>query len=80
MQSAVNIALLAEATQFEDCFEYKFPFPVQLASRQSALLPFLQKTLNVERLSIFNGGIDRGNPRMARASRTSPTSRSSLAP
>jgi hypothetical protein len=37
---------------------------VRIASRQSALLPFLQKTMNVERLSIFNARSDRGNPRL----------------
>jgi hypothetical protein len=47
-----------------DFFEYQFPFPVRIASRQSALLPFLQKTLNVERLSIFNGRTDKGNARL----------------
>ena len=54
----------AQATQIEDFFEYKFPFPVRLASRQSALLPFLQKTLNIERLSIYNPRTDRGNPQL----------------
>lgn len=54
----------APSVQVGDFFEYQFPFPVRIASRQSALLPFLQKTLNVERLSIFNGSIDRGNPRL----------------
>jgi len=54
----------AHRTQIEDFFEYKFPFPVRLASRQSALLPFLQKTLNIERLSIYNPRTDRGNPQL----------------
>jgi hypothetical protein len=54
----------AEATQVEDFFEYRFPFPVQLASRQSALLPFVQKPLKIERLSIFNARVDRGSPRL----------------
>jgi hypothetical protein len=54
----------AASMQVEDFFEYQFPFPVRLASRQSALLPFLQKTMNVERLSIFNARSDRGNPRL----------------
>jgi hypothetical protein len=54
----------ATGTQVEDFFEYQFPFPVRLASRQSALLPFLQKTMNIERLSIFNARSDRGNPRL----------------
>ena len=54
----------ADTTQIEDFFEFKFPFPVQLASRQSALLPFLQKTMNIERLSIFKARADRGNPRL----------------
>lgn len=54
----------AQATQLEDYFEYKFPFPVRLASRQSALLPFLQKPANIERLSIFNTRSDRGNPQL----------------
>lgn len=54
----------AEATQVEDFFEYRFPFPVQLASRQSALLPFVQKALKIERLSIFNARADRSSPRL----------------
>jgi hypothetical protein len=54
----------ATGTQVEELFEYQFPFPVRIASRQSALLPFLQKTLNVEKLSIFNGSADRGAPRL----------------
>jgi hypothetical protein len=54
----------AEATRSEDFFEYRFPFPVQLGSRQSALLPFVRKPLDVERLSIFNGAVDRGHPRL----------------
>jgi hypothetical protein len=54
----------ADAARVEDFYEYKFPFPVRIASRQSALLPFLQKTMNVERLSIFNARTDRGNPRL----------------
>jgi hypothetical protein len=54
----------ATGTQVEDLFEYQFPFPVRIASRQSALLPFLQKTLNVEKLSIFNANADRGAPRL----------------
>ena len=54
----------ADSARVEDFYEYKFPFPVRIASRQSALLPFLQKTMNVERLSIFNARTDRGNPRL----------------
>jgi hypothetical protein len=54
----------AETTQIEDFFEYRFPFPVRLASRQSALLPFLQKTMDIERLSIYNPRTDRGNPQL----------------
>ena len=54
----------ADSARVEDFFEYKFPFPVRIASRQSALLPFLQKTVNVERLSIFNARTDRANPRL----------------
>jgi hypothetical protein len=54
----------ADALQVQDVFEYKFPFSVQLGSRQSALLPFVQKKMNVERLSIFNARSDRGNPRL----------------
>jgi hypothetical protein len=53
-----------QATQVEDFFEYRFPFPVQLASRQSALLPFVQKPINIERLSIFNPRTDRGNAQL----------------
>jgi len=52
----------ANTIQIQDLFEYKFPFPIRLASRQSALLPFLNKKVNVERLSIFNPRTDRGNP------------------
>jgi hypothetical protein len=54
----------ADAARIEDLYEYTFPFPVQIASRQSALLPFLQKSLPIERLSIFNASTDRGNPRL----------------
>jgi hypothetical protein len=54
----------AQGTRVEDFYEYKFPFPVRIASRQSALLPFLQKTLSVEKLSIFNARTDRSNPRL----------------
>jgi len=54
----------ADAVRVEDFYEYKFPFPVRIASRQSALLPFLQRTINVEKLSIFNARTDRGNPRL----------------
>ncbi len=54
----------ADAARVEDLYEYKFPFPVRIASRQSALLPFLQKTMPAERLSIFNARNDRGNPRL----------------
>ena len=54
----------AESARVEDFYEYKFPFPVRIASRQSALLPFLQKTMNVEKLSIFNARSDRSNPRL----------------
>jgi hypothetical protein len=62
----------ADAARIEDLYEYTFPFPVRIASRQSALLPFLQKTMPVERLSIFNARNDRGNPRIgARLENTS---------
>jgi hypothetical protein len=54
----------ADSARVEDFYEYKFPFPVRIASRQSALLPFLQKTVNIERLSIFNARTDRANPRL----------------
>jgi hypothetical protein len=54
----------ADSARVEDFYEYKFPFPVRIASRQSALLPFLQKTMPVERLSIFNARTDRSNPRL----------------
>ena len=54
----------ASATRVEDLYEYTFPFAVRIGSRESALLPFLQKTLPVEKLSIFNASLDRGNPRL----------------
>jgi hypothetical protein len=54
----------AQTTELQDFFEYRFPFPVRLASRQSALLPFLQKKAPTERLSIYNPRSDRGNPRL----------------
>lgn len=54
----------ANAARVQDFFEYEFPFPVQLASRQSALLPFVQRTMEAERLSIFNANSDRENPRL----------------
>jgi hypothetical protein len=63
-EAAAGVFQQAEATQVADFFEYRFPFPVRLASRQSALLPFLQKTANIERLSIYNPQTDRGNPQL----------------
>jgi hypothetical protein len=54
----------AAATRVEEFYEYTFPFAVRIGSRQSALLPFLQKTLSAEKLSIFNANTDRGNPRL----------------
>jgi hypothetical protein len=54
----------ADGAPVGDFFEYRFPFAVRIASRQSALLPFLRKSLNVERMSIFNARSDRGNPRL----------------
>ena len=52
----------AEAARVQDYFEYRFPSPVHLAARQSALLPFLNKPIKVERLSIFKSGVDRDHP------------------
>jgi hypothetical protein len=54
----------ADGAPVGDFFEYRFPFAVRIASRQSALLPFLRKSLNVERMSIFNARSDRANPRL----------------
>jgi hypothetical protein len=61
---AAEVFQQADAERVQDLYEYKFPFPVRIASRQSALLPFLQKTMPIERLSIFNARTDRGNPRL----------------
>jgi hypothetical protein len=52
----------ADASQVEDYFEYRFPFPIQLGARQSALLPFLNKPVKAEKVSIFKSGIDRDHP------------------
>jgi hypothetical protein len=64
MAAAQAVFQTADAARVEDFYEYKFPFPVRIASRQSALLPFLQKTMNIEKLSIFNARSDRSNPRL----------------
>jgi hypothetical protein len=47
-------------TRRVETYEYALSGPDW--SRQSALLPF--KTMNIERLSIFNATTDRGNPRL----------------
>ncbi|MEE8584175.1 MAG: hypothetical protein V3T83_04915 [Acidobacteriota bacterium] len=52
----------AQATQIQDYFEYRFPFPVRLAGRQSAFLPFIRKPIQAERVSIFNARQDRIHP------------------
>ncbi|MDA2930817.1 hypothetical protein MYX84_12880, partial [Acidobacteria bacterium AH-259-O06] len=52
----------AKAAQIQDYFEYRFPFPVQLASRQSALLPFVKKKISLEPVSIFNPTSDKNHP------------------
>jgi hypothetical protein len=55
-------AQTADASQVEDYFEYRFPFPIQLGARQSALLPFLNRPVKAEKVSIFKSGIDRDHP------------------
>jgi hypothetical protein len=52
----------AQATRVEDYFEYRFPFPIRLGGRQSALLPFLDKPIKAERVSIYKSGVDRDHP------------------
>lgn len=52
----------AEQAQVQDYFEYRFPFAVELASRQSALLPFLRKKISLEKISIFNPSSDKNHP------------------
>jgi hypothetical protein len=52
----------AEAERVEDYYEYRFPFPIRLGSRQSALLPFLNKPIKAEKVSIFKAGADRDHP------------------
>ena len=52
----------AEAAQIQDYYEYRFPFPVRIASRESALLPFLKKKISVESVSVFNPSSDRNHP------------------
>ena len=52
----------AEAAQIQDYYEYRFPFPVRIASRESALLPFLKKKISVESVSVFNPNSDRNHP------------------
>lgn len=52
----------AEAAQVQDYFEYRFPYQVRLAGRQSAFLPFLKKSISAKRLSIFNAASDRNHP------------------
>ena len=52
----------AQAEQIQDYFEYRFPFPVQIADRESALLPFMRKRIAVESVSIFNPDTDKHHP------------------
>lgn len=52
----------AGVSQTQDYFEYHFPFPIQLQSRQSALLPFLNKGIKMDRVSIFNATKDKRYP------------------
>jgi len=56
------MAQMADATRGQDYFEYRFPFAIQLGSRQSALLPFLNKPIKADRVSIFKAGVDREHP------------------
>jgi hypothetical protein len=52
----------AETARVEDYFEYRFPFPIQLGARQSALLPFMNKSIKAEKVSIFKASSDRDHP------------------
>ena len=53
---------LPAASQVQEYFEYRFPFPIELDARQSALLPFLNRTIEAERVSIVNAGDDPNHP------------------
>jgi len=53
---------LADTSRIQDYFQFKFPFAIQLGSRQSALLPFLNKPIKADRVSIYKSGVDRDHP------------------
>ncbi|MFQ5741710.1 MAG: carboxypeptidase regulatory-like domain-containing protein [Acidobacteriota bacterium] len=61
-QAPMDAIRQAQISQSRDYFEYKFPFPIRLAARQSAFLPFLQRGIKAERLSIFNPAADPSHP------------------
>src|SRR5262249_11362329 len=54
----------SNVAQVQDYFEYKFPFEVRLASRQSALLPFLNRTVKIEKVSIYSKESDAHHPQL----------------
>jgi hypothetical protein len=54
----------SESSQVQDYFEYKFPFAIHLDTRQSALLPFLNRSIKLERLSIYNSQTKSRHPQL----------------
>lgn len=54
----------AEARSMADYFEYRFPFSVRLAPRQSALLPFLNRVVEAARITIVNPKTAPGSARI----------------
>ena len=55
----------AEAGSLAEQFEYRIKEPLTINRNQSALLPVLQTSVTADKVSVYNGGGDGPNPRLA---------------
>ena len=53
---ARSISVAAAGRAFGELFEYRIAHPVDIARNQSAMIPFLQATVNVERILLYTPG------------------------
>jgi hypothetical protein len=60
-----GVVSAAEGSEVGEFFQYQIKDPVSLAQRQSALLPIVDETVKLERLSVFTVGVCEKHPRHA---------------
>ncbi len=54
METASSVAMVAEARELGDLFEYRFPSPVTVRKGKSAMLPFVQQKIHARKLLVYS--------------------------